>query len=77
SIYENISEKGLKQDLAVYGGLAISAFILPILMIAFQYFLFGKISFSKIFFIFLVILLWSLFNIDYLQKRIKPKGKSE
>ena len=77
NIYENFSDKGLKQALAVYGGLLISAITIPIVILAVEYFLNDKISFNKIMIIFLVILLWSLFNIDYLKKRLKTNGKSE
>ncbi len=77
NIYENFSDKGLKQALAVYGGLLISAITIPIVILAVEYFLNDKISFNKIMIICLVILLWSLFNIDYLKKRLKTNGKSE
>ncbi|WP_035336440.1 hypothetical protein [Dokdonia sp. PRO95] len=77
NIYENFSDKGLKQALAVYGGLLISAVTIPIVILAVEYFLNDKISFNKIMIIFLVILFWSLFNIDYLKKRLKTNEKSE
>ena len=76
-IYKNSSEKGLKQALVVYGGLVISAIILPIVFLAIEYYLNGKIYFSKTVIIFLIIVLWSLINIDYLKKRMKTKGKSQ
>ncbi|ADY28196.1 hypothetical protein Celly_0361 [Cellulophaga lytica DSM 7489] len=77
SIYENFSDKGLKQALAVYGGLVISTVAIPIVILVVEYFLNDKISFNKIMIIFLVIFLWSLFNIDYLKKRLKTSEKSE
>ncbi|PIB28406.1 hypothetical protein BFP77_09520 [Maribacter sp. 4U21] len=77
SIYENFSEKSLKQDLAIYGGLLISAIVLLIVILVVEYFVYGKISLNKLMIIFLIILLWSLFNIDYLKKRLRTKGKSE
>ncbi|WP_424003556.1 hypothetical protein [Maribacter sp. IgM3_T14_3] len=77
NIYENFSDKGLKQALAVYGGLLISAITIPIVILAVEYFLNDKISFNKVMIIFLVILLWSLFNIEYLKKRLKTNGKPE
>ena len=77
NIYENFSNKGLKQALAVYGGLLISAITIPIVILAVEYFLNDKISFNKIMIIFLVILFWSLFNIEYLKKRLKTNGKCE
>lgn len=70
-IYENFSEKSLKQALAVYGGLLISAIVLPIVLFVVEYILNRKIHFSNIMIIFLVTILWSLFNIDYLKKRVK------
>ena len=70
-IYENFSEKNLKQALAVYGGLVISAVILAIVFLAVEYFLHGKIYFDKTMIVFTVIFLWSLLNIDYLKKKSK------
>ncbi len=70
-MYEKFSEKSLKQALVVYGGLLISAIVLPIVFFVVEYFLNGKIHFSNIMIIFLVIILWSLFNINYLKKRVK------
>lgn len=77
NIYENFSDKGLKQALAVYGGLLISAITIPIVILAVEYFLNDKISLNKIMIIFLIIIFWSLFNIDYLKRRLKTNGKSE
>ena len=70
-MYENFSEKSLKQALAVHKGLLISVIVLPIVLFIVEYFLNDKIHFSNSMIIFLVIILWSLFNINYLKKRVK------
>jgi membrane protein YdbS with pleckstrin-like domain len=69
-LYKDSSEKTLKNALIIYYALAIVSFVLPILVSIVGYFLNGKIYLNNIF-IFLIILIWSLFNVEYLKKQTK------
>ena len=70
-LYRNLSEKNLKSALTIYYSLLIVSIVLPILSIIVGYFLNGKIYFNYYLIIFLIILIWSLFNVEYLKNKLK------
>jgi|TARA_B110000211_G_C13738507_1_gene403494 hypothetical protein len=69
-IYRNLSEKNLKQALKIYYGLLIASIALPFLFLIIGYFLNGKIYFNYSLIVFLFIFIWSLFNVEFLKKKI-------
>jgi hypothetical protein len=71
-LYANKSEKDLKSLFNIYSGLLIVSIIIPIIMSVLGYIVNGKITLSYLL-PFLVILLWSTFNVDYLKKKLKNK----
>ncbi len=76
-LYGNLSEKNLKYALAIYYGLLITSVILPIIFLIIGYFLNGKIYFNSTLLVFLLIFIWSLFNVEYFKKRMVTELKSE
>lgn len=70
-VYRNLSEKNVKYALIMYHGLLITSIVLPVLFLAVSYFLNGKIYFSYPIIIFVIIFIWSLFNIEYLKKKMR------
>jgi membrane protein YdbS with pleckstrin-like domain len=72
-IYEKSSKKKLKSILSIYYALLINSIVLPILFLIIGYFLNGKIYFKNLLIVFVVIFIWSLFNVEYLKKKIKTE----
>jgi FtsH-binding integral membrane protein len=73
-LYASKTEKDLKSALNLYYALLIVSIVIPILFNAFSYYANGKIYFTKSM-IFILIIIWSLFNIDYLKNRLKDNEK--
>jgi|TARA_B110000285_G_scaffold224170_1_gene280635 hypothetical protein len=69
-IYENLSEKKLKQALTINYGILITSIALPVLFLIIGYFINGKIYFNYPLIIFLLLFIWSLFNVEFLKKKI-------
>lgn len=71
-LYASKTEKDLKSILNIYYALLINSIVMPILFNAFSYYANGKIylTYSMTF---ILITLWSLFNINYLKNRVKNK----
>jgi hypothetical protein len=72
-IYGKSSKKKLTYILSIYYALLINSFVLPILFLIIGYFLNDKIYFKNILIVFAAIFIWSLFNIEYLRKKIKTE----
>jgi hypothetical protein len=70
-VYRNLSEKNVKYALIMYHGLLITSIVLPVLFLPVSYFLNGKIYSSYPIIIFVIIFIWSLFNIEYLKKKMR------
>lgn len=68
--YSNKSEKELKSLLKLYSGLLIVAITLLIVFNGLSYFLSGNFHLVPSV-LFIVIIFWSVLNIDYLKKRIE------
>jgi FtsH-binding integral membrane protein len=75
-LYASKTEKDLKSTLNLYYALLIVSIVMPILFNAFSYYADGKIHLTKSM-IFILIIIWSLFNIDYLKNRIKDKDNAK
>jgi hypothetical protein len=73
-MYSNKTDKQLKFILGLYSGLLILSVVLPIIFTTISYFLSGKIHFTSIV-IFIVIMILSLININYLKKRLNSTGR--
>ena len=73
-IYKNLSEKGLKQALTIYYGILITSIALPVMFLIIGYFLNGKIYFNSLI-IFLLLFIWSLFNVKFLKNKLMLLGK--
>ena len=71
-LYASKTEKDLKFILNIYYALLINSIVLPILFNTISYYLNGRIylTYSMTF---ILITLWSLFNINYLKNRFKNK----
>ena len=71
-LYANKTEKDLKSIMNIYYALLINSIVLPILFNTISYYLNGRIylTYSMTF---ILITLWSLFNINYLKNRFKNK----
>lgn len=71
-LYASKTEKDLKSILNIYYALLINSIVLPILFNTISYYLNGKthLTYSMTF---ILITLWSLFNINYLKNRFKNK----
>ena len=71
-LYASKTEKDLKFLLNIYYALLINSIVLPILFNTISYYLNGRIylTYSMTF---ILITLWSLFNINYLKNRFKNK----
>ena len=71
-LYANKTEKDLKSIMNIYYALLINSIVLPILFNTISYYLNGRIYliYSMTF---ILITLWSLFNINYLKNRFKNK----
>ncbi len=71
-LYTGKTEKDLKSILNIYYALLINSIVLPILFNTISYYLNGRIylTYSMTF---ILITLWSLFNINYLKNRVKNK----
>ena len=71
-LYASKTEKDLKSILNIYYALLINSIVLPILFNTISYYLNGRIylTYSMTF---ILITLWSLFNINYLKNRFKNK----
>lgn len=63
----------MKQALIIYKALFICSITLPILFLSVDYFLNGKININYFFIIFGIVLLWSLFNIEYIKNKLKSE----
>jgi|GEM_PF-2175807 len=72
-MYSNKTDKQLKSILGLYSGLLILSVVLPIIFTAISYFLNGKIHFTTII-SFIVIIILSLININYLKNRLNNKN---
>ena len=75
-LYTNKSEKELKTLFNLYAGLLIVSIVIPILFSVFGYVVNGKINLSYLL-PFVVILLWSSLNVDYLKKKLKKNNIRE
>jgi hypothetical protein len=71
-LYGSKTEKDLKFLLKLYYALLINSIVLPLLFNTISYYLNGKIylTYSMTF---ILITLWSLFNINYLKNKFKNK----
>jgi len=72
-IYSNKTDKQLKSVLNLYTALLIVSVVMPIIFTTVSYYLNGKIHFTNIV-IFIIIIIWSLINIDFLKKRLNNKN---
>lgn len=71
-LYSDKTEKDLKFALNLYNALLVVSIMMPILFSTFSYITDGKIN--LIYLIpFVCVFVWSLFNINYLKKRVKNK----
>jgi FtsH-binding integral membrane protein len=75
-LYASKTEKDLKSALNLYYALLIVSIVMPILFNVFSYYINGKIHLTKSM-IFILISIWSLFNIDYLKNRFKNKDNKK
>ena len=73
NIFKNKTDEQLKSLLKIYTALFIVSIILPIVFSAVSYFLNGKFHFFNLI-IFLIIIFWSIINIDFLKKELKNNG---
>ena len=69
-LYSKSTEKDLKSALKIYTGILIGSLIIPVLGNAISYFLNGKIYLEYLI-IFIVLALWSLFNVEYIKNKLK------
>jgi len=69
-IYKNLSKKQINQLLKINYGILITSIALPVLFLIIGYFLNGKIYFNYPLIIFLLLFIWSLFNIEFLKKKV-------
>jgi hypothetical protein len=74
-LYLNKTDKELKSFLNLYSGLLISTIIIPIILTIISYFLSGKIQFSYIIPI-VIVMIWSVINVDYLKKKLNNKNNN-
>lgn len=68
--YSNKTEKDLRKMFNIYSALLILSLIIPILLSIIAYFMNGKVSLSFLF-PFVIVLIWSSLNVDYLKKKLK------
>ncbi|CAM1361843.1 conserved hypothetical protein [Tenacibaculum litopenaei] len=68
-IYTNLTKKELKQALIIHYALCITSVGVPILLVLLGYFLNGKVYINYFLLIFLLLFIWSVFNIDFLKKK--------
>lgn len=69
-LYGNLSEKKLKQALQINYGILVTSIVLPILLLIIGYFFNGKFYFNYTLIVFLLLFIWSLFNVEFLKKKI-------
>lgn len=71
-LYASKTDKELKTLLHIYTAVIIVCIVLPLLFIAIGYFLHGKIEVTS-FKLLIVVIPWSAYNADYLNKRLKSQ----
>jgi len=69
-LYSNKTDKQLKSILNLYAALLIVSVVMPIILTIVSYLLNGKIHFANII-IFIIIIIWSSINVDFLKNRLK------
>ena len=72
-LYAGKTEKELKSTLNLYSAILILSIILPILFNLVSYYISGKM-YLKASIIFILLIFWSLLNIDYLKNILKNKN---
>jgi len=72
-LYSNKTDKQLKSILNLYSALLIVSVVLPIIFTIVSYLLNEKIHFINII-IFIIIIIWSLINVDFLKNKLNNKS---
>ncbi len=70
--YAGKTEKELKSMLNLYSALLILSIVLPILFNLVSYYINGK-TYLKVSIIFILLIIWSFINVEYLKNRLKNK----
>ena len=68
-LYSSKTEKELNSLMNIYVAILIISIVLPIVFSTITYFINGKIYLTRFKLLIIIIMIWSLYNVNYLKKR--------